>query len=65
MKSHLQVRSKSLKDFYYLGAKCWNITPLDLRDIEDVKLFSKAYKARLLNAIKEDQDYRVNNNFNE
>ena len=43
-------KSKTHKEFYYLGTKCWNILPHNLRDLNDVKLFSKAYKTQLLNS---------------
>jgi hypothetical protein len=54
-------RSKTLKDFYYLGAKCWNILPSQLREVDGVKEFSKAYKSQLLASIQSDPNYRVNN----
>ena len=56
-------KSKTHKEFYYLGTKCWNILPRDLRDLNDVKLFSKAYKTQLLNSIITDPKYEVNNCF--
>ena len=54
-------KSKSLKDFYYLGAKCWNILPNQLREVDGVKEFSKAYKLQLLTSIQSDPYYQVNN----
>ena len=54
-------KSKTLKDFYYLGAKCWNLVPSNLREIDDVKAFSKTYKSRLLEAILQDDHYVSNN----
>ena len=56
-------KSKTHKEFYYLGTKCWNNLPHDLRDLNDVKMFSKAYKTRLLNSIITDPKYEVNNCF--
>ena len=56
-------KSKTHKEFYYLGAKCWNILPQNLRNLNDVKLFSKAYKTQLLNSIITDPKYEVNNCF--
>jgi len=56
-------RSKTHKEFHYLGAKCWNILPQDLRNLTDVKTFSAAYKCRLLTSIVADQDYQINNGF--
>ena len=54
-------KSKTHKDFYYLGAKCWNNLPHELRDLEDVKDFSKAYKSQLLYSISNDAKYSVDN----
>ena len=54
-------KSKTLKDFYYLGAKCWNSVPSHIRAIDEVKKFSKCYKADLLNSITVDISYRINN----
>ncbi len=33
-------KSKSLKHFYYLGVKSWNVLPLDLRNVGDPKLLT-------------------------
>ena len=54
-------KSKTLKDFYYLGAKCWNLVPSNMRTIDDVKKFSKCFKAELLNSATSDENYQVNN----
>ena len=54
-------KSKTLKDFYYLGAKCWNSIPNHIRVMDDVKKFSKCYKIELLNSATSDSNYRVNN----
>ena len=56
-------KSKSLKKFTFLGAKCWNTLPQDLRELEDVKTFSSAYKCRLLDSITDNSNYRENNCF--
>lgn len=56
-------KTRTHKEFYYLGAKCWNILPRDLRDLNDVKLFTRAFKAQLLNSITTDPQYVVNNCF--
>ena len=57
-------KTKTHKEFYYLGAKCWNILPRHLRDLNDVKLFTRAFKAQLLNSITvTDPQYVVNNRF--
>ena len=56
-------KSRTHKEFYYLGAKCWNILPQDLRSLPDVKTFSSAYKNRLLASITTDPQYVVDNSF--
>ena len=56
-------KSTNLKNFYYLGAKAWNILPTSLRNKEDSKLFSKIYKTNLLESIQVDLNYVVNNSF--
>ena len=56
-------KSKSLKHFYYLGAKTWNVLPLTLRNISDAKALNKAYKAQLLESITSDNRYVPNNKF--
>ena len=45
-------KSKSLKDLKYIGAKCWNSISAELREMEDVKVFSKAYKICFLSSIQ-------------
>ena len=52
-------KSKSHKEFNYLGAKCWNNIPKFLRGVENVKLFSKIYKGNLLKSIISDTAYKV------
>ncbi len=54
-------KSTSHKNFYYLGAKCWNNLPNDLRNLPDVCTFSKAYKNRMLLSIANDPNYIPNN----
>ena len=56
-------RSGSNKNFYYLGAKCWNIIPPNLRDLSDVSSFSNAYKAKLLSSAITDPNYMTNNSY--
>ncbi len=56
-------KSISHKNFYYLGAKCWNNIPFDLRNIPNVKSFSKAYKLQMLSSITSDSNYITNNSF--
>ena len=57
-------KSKTHKEFYYLGAKCWNNLSQYLRNLEDVGRFSKIYKAQLLQSILSDSNYSHNNSFN-
>ena len=54
-------RSTSNKNFYYLGAKCWNNIPSTLRNLSDVKSFSHSYKQQLLLSIVADPNYIVDN----
>ena len=56
-------KSKTLKQFYYLGAKSWNVLPSTLRNMSDPKAFNKVYKAQLLEAITNDNMYVTNNSF--
>ena len=56
-------KSRTHKEFYFLGAKCWNILPQSLRNIENVKDFTKVYKNQLLNAVVNDVDYKPDNKF--
>ena len=56
-------KSKTLKDFYYLGAKCWNSVPHHIRVTDDIKKFSKCYKTELLNSATSDINYRINNSY--
>ena len=56
-------RSASHKNFHYLGAKCWNNVPLNLRNIVDVKSFNTAYKQQLLTSVINDTNYMVDNSF--
>ena len=56
-------KSKTHKEFSYLGAKCWNNISNELRNMEDVKVFSKCYKTRMLQSIINDPNYCSNNDF--
>ena len=56
-------KSPNLKNFYYLGAKAWNVLPTCLRNMKDSKAFSKAYKSNLLESILSNSSYVVNNSF--
>ena len=56
------TKSKSLKHFYYLGAKAWNNIPQFIRNIDDVAKFNNLYKAQLLQSICRDENYIISNN---
>ena len=56
-------RSTSHKNFRYLGAKCWNNVPLDLRNQSDISSFSSIYKKQLLTSITTDTNYMVDNSY--
>ena len=56
-------KSPSLKNFYYLGAKAWNILPSHLRNMEDPKVFGNKYKSILLESIISNPSYAVDNSF--
>ena len=56
-------KSKSLKHFYYLGAKAWNNLPKSLRNLDDASHFNGSYKAQLLQAICKDDNYSINNSY--
>ena len=51
------------KRFLYLGAKCWNLLPHPLRQAKSAKTFSNLYKSKLLDSIKKDSNYIVDNSF--
>ena len=56
-------RSASHKEFHYLGAKCWNNLPHDIRTLNDISCFSKVYKNQLLLSAIADPNYVINNSF--
>ena len=56
-------KSRSHKEFNYLGAKAWNILPTSLRECDCVKNFSKLYKESLMNIVLTDEDYQVDNSY--
>jgi hypothetical protein len=49
--------SRTHKEFYYLGAKCWNNLSNELRNSSNVKEFSSKYKTLLLESIVADTSY--------
>ncbi len=56
-------KSSSHKNFYYLGAKCWNNVSHSLRDATNVTYFSRSYKQQLLSSIICDPNYTTENKF--
>ena len=56
-------RSASHKEFHYLGAKCWNNLPHDMRTLTDISCFNMAYKNQLLLSAIADPNYVTNNSF--
>ena len=56
-------KSKTHRQFYYLGAKCWNVLPQSIRHVEDAKKFSNTLKNQLLQCIKNDANYIVDNTY--
>ena len=56
-------KSKSHKEFFYLGAKAWNILPQTLSASESSKSFSSAYKNALMEKVIEDEHYQTNNSY--
>ena len=54
-------KSRSHKEFLYLGTKAWNIIPQQLRSSTSVKTFSNAYKQLLLSTMTADQNYEAEN----
>ena len=56
-------KSKSHKEFFYLGAKAWNILPQSLRTSHSVKIFSSSYKKSLMESALNDKNYQINNCF--
>ena len=57
------IKSRSHKQIRYLGAKCWNLLPNSLRQADNAKDFSNAYKNNLQKSIECDPNYVVNNAF--
>ena len=56
-------KSTSHKNFYYLGAKCWNNLPKSIRNLPDISTFSNSYKKLLLSSVALDPNYMTNNLF--
>ena len=56
-------KSKTHKEFFYLGAKCWNLLPQPVRSAQDPKDFSDKYKRLLMETVLQDNNYTTNNKF--
>ena len=56
-------KTRTHKEFYYLGAKAWNILPESIRNMEGVRDFSEHYKKQLLTAAVSDKNYKVDNTY--
>ena len=54
-------KSKSHKQFFYLGAKCWNLIPQTVRQAESAKQFSAELKNKLFYYIETSEYYKVDN----
>ena len=58
-------KSRTHKQFYYVGTKCWNILPQSLRCMDNSKQFTIVYKQQLLNSVLTDTSYIPNNTFDD
>ena len=56
-------KSKSHKQFFYLGAKCWNLLPQTVRHAESAKHFSITLKNNFFHSIDKDPNYLVDNTY--
>ena len=56
-------KSKSHKEFFYLGAKAWNIIPPTLRASESINKFKNTYKTLLLSTMTSDESYQTDNTY--
>ena len=56
-------KSRSHKEFFYLGAKAWNIIPSTLRTSESINKFKNSYKSILLSTLMEDTAYQTDNSY--
>ena len=54
-------KSRSHKQFYYIGAKCWNSLPQEIRQAETAKNFSAKLKSKFMHAVETDASYMVDN----
>ena len=56
-------KSTSHEEFICLGAKAWNILPQTLKASETMKSFSSAFKNTVMEIVKNDEHYHINNFF--
>ena len=56
-------KSRSHKEFFYLGAKAWNIIPSMLRESESIQKFKSIYKTLLLSTMTADESYQTDNTY--
>ena len=56
-------KSRSHKEFFYLGAKAWNIIPSEIRESESIIKFKNIYKSLLLSTMTGDEDYQTDNTY--
>ena len=56
-------KSRSHKEFFYLGAKVWNILPPMLRESESIDNFKNSYKTLLLSTMISDESYQTDNTY--
>ena len=56
-------KSKSHKQFFYLGAKCWNLLPQTVRQAESAKQFSNVLKNGFFKFIESNKNYKVDNTY--
>ena len=56
-------KSRSHKEFFYLGAKAWNVLPQSLRSSPSIGNFSNSYKQSLIATMVSDENYCTDNTF--
>ena len=56
-------KSRTHKEFLYLGTQAWNILPENLRLCESSQSFIKLYKNLLFTSLENDHSYQVDNKF--
>ena len=56
-------KSRSHKEFFYLGSKAWNLIPSEIRESESINQFKNIYKALLLSTMTGDEAYQTDNTY--